>query len=223
VVVQTPPSIAVSGEPQVSREARRVGRLSAGPVSRWRLMLLVACLATVPYQIAQRLAPSPYYRIEESAFDRLVGFNPSWVWVYLSLYLLVPIAMSLAPSTEIQRYVRGLLWMVAISCAAWLVWPIAGPRPVNQSDTSAVFAWLASVDRSINTVPSMHIELAVYSLLFAHRTWTRGRSSGMLIAAGWMWVGLIAYACLATKQHFAIDIVAGLAVAIVGDATAWRR
>jgi hypothetical protein len=189
---------------------------------KWRLMPLVAFLAIVPYQIAQRLAASPTYHLEESAVDRLVAFNPAWVWVYLSLYLLVTMALSLAPSAEtVRRYLWGLLGMIAVSCVAWLVWPIAGPRPVEPVDAGAMFMWLASIDRPINTVPSMHIELAVYSLLFTQRTWTRG-GTRMLVGGGWLWVALIAWACLATKQHFAIDLAAGFAVAVAGDAWAWR-
>lgn len=191
--------------------------------AKWRLTPLVAFLAIVPYQIAQRLAPPATYHLEESTLDRLIGFNPSWVGIYLSLYLLVAASVSLAPSADsVRRYVHGLCWMIAVSLVAWLLWPIAGPRPVETLDAGALFTWLAAVDRSINTVPSMHMELAVYSLLFTQRTWTDDGSRRIVIGVGWMWAALIALACLATKQHFAIDLVAGGVVAVVSHAVVWR-
>lgn len=182
---------------------------------------VVVCLLTVPYHLVQRFA-SNHYRMEESRWDHLIGFEPAWVWIYLSLYLLVLIPPWLAMSSAaIRRYVCGLLWLVPISCAAWLAWPIAGPRPDVQPGAGAVFAWLVAVDSPLNTIPSMHMELAVYSLLFARRTSEPGGGSRILFGIASLWVALIAYSCLATKQHFVVDLAAGMLVAVISDAAAW--
>ena len=37
-----------------------------------------------------------------------------------------------------------------------------------------------------------------------------------------MWVALILYATLATKEHYAADIVTGIALALLADWWAWR-
>jgi membrane-associated phospholipid phosphatase len=191
--------------------------------SKLRFTPLVLFLAIVPYQIAQRLAPSHHYRIDESRWDQLVGFEPAWVWIYVSLYLLVWIPPWLALSKEaVHRYVRGVLWMVPISCVAWLGWPVAGPRPEVLPKAGTLFAWLVSVDSPINTIPSMHMALAVYSLLFARRTLEQCGRGWIFLGVGFVWVALIAYSCLATKQHFVVDLLAGMMVAVISDAAAWR-
>jgi membrane-associated phospholipid phosphatase len=191
--------------------------------TKLRFTPVVLFLAIVPYQIAQRLAPSHHYRIEESRWDHLVGFEPAWAWIYVSLYFLVWIPPWLALSRNaVHRYVRGVLWMVPISCAAWLACPIAGPRPDVQPEPGTLFAWLVSVDTPINTIPSMHMALAVYSLLFARRTVEQCGRGRIFLVVGFVWVALIAYSCLATKQHFAIDLAAGMILAVIGDAAAWR-
>jgi membrane-associated phospholipid phosphatase len=113
--------------------------------------------------------------------------------------------------------------MVPISCVAWLAWPIAGPRPNVQPDADALFAWLVAVDSPINTIPSMHMEVAVYSFLFARRSLARRGGRRILLGVGFVWVALIAYSCLATKQHFLVDLLAGVLVAVIGDLAAWGR
>lgn len=39
----------------------------------------------MPYFTLQRIQPFPLRSVPEIALDRLVGFDPRWIWVYLSV------------------------------------------------------------------------------------------------------------------------------------------
>jgi membrane-associated phospholipid phosphatase len=47
-------------------------------------------------------------------------------------------------------------------------------------------------------------------------------SGWLLLSAGIVWAGAIAYAALATKQHYAIDVPAGVVLAWVAHRWSWR-
>jgi len=78
----------------------------------------------------------------------------------------------------------------------------------------------------LNSFPSLHVGLAVYTVLFAARV-SRGRmrtaARWWLVSAAWLWTALIAYAALATKQHYAIDLPAGALVAYACHWWTWHH
>jgi membrane-associated phospholipid phosphatase len=206
------------------------------PVSRvlaqWRLKaLLTAGLLLgycVPYFVLQRVTFFPVRTFAPSPLDRAVAFAPAWVFAYQSLYLFMPIMPWLAASRDqLARYARGL---VAMSLAAFLVfilYPVAGPRPQDlsaSSDVNTAFRLLLRVDTPLNSFPSMHAGMTAYSLLFGlallrGAPWPARAAYG--VAAG-AWGLAILYSTLATKQHFAIDLPAGILFACAAHAWAWH-
>jgi len=71
----------------------------------------------------------------------------------------------------------------------------------------------------------LHAGLALYSLLFGLRV-LRGAlapaARRAVTGLGTLWVALILYSTLATRQHWAIDLPAGMALAFAAYALAWR-
>jgi membrane-associated phospholipid phosphatase len=90
---------------------------------------------------------------------------------------------------------------------------------------AGLYAWLVWYDGPTNTLPSLHVGLAAYTLFFgariSHGVLDCGRRRLLLLAGG-LWVSAIAYAALATKQHYVVDLPAGLLVAAVAHRWAWR-
>jgi membrane-associated phospholipid phosphatase len=178
----------------------------------------------VPYFTLQRVAWLPLRQAPTTPLDRWIAFDPAWIYAYLSIALLVPLAPLLATRRdELVRYARGLAWLCGGCFAAFLLFPVAGPRP--SSPPGGAYALLVSWDRASNSLPSLHAGLVVYSLLFLDRT-LRGDAPTRLrracAVAGWTWAALILYATLATKQHWAVDLPAGALAAAAAHAVAWR-
>lgn len=204
--------------------ARLGARLRAEPGPKIAVLGGLTLGICVPYALLQRVRVFPLRAAPATPLDGWIGFDPSWIGVYLSVALLVPLAPLLAERRgELLRYARGLALLCAVSFTCFLLAPVEGPRPEMAPDHPA-YALLVRLDRPSNSMPSLHAGLAVYSILFALRT-LRGSLtlSGRLATAGvaWTWGALIAASTLATKQHWALDLPAGALLAWA--AHAWTR
>lgn len=151
----------------------------------------------------------------ESFCDRVIPFSGKAVWIYMSVYLLMPIGPFLMTRRrQIIRYAAGLMLIGALADLVFIVRPTWCPRP-GVSGTSAAYQMLIAVDNPFNAFPSLHAAFAVYSALCAGLVLRELRSHALWRSALWLWAFLILFATLATKQHMMADIVAGSVLAVV--------
>ena len=201
-------------------------RLLAHLRDKIAVLLGLAIGICVPYFALGRVQAFPLRELPVTPLDDWIGFDPRWIWPYLSLALLVPLSLVLATSREcLLRYAKGLALLCGICFAVFLLFPVEGPRPQTLPD-HAMYRVLVGYDRPSNSLPSLHAGLTCYSMLFAYRVLRdavsrRGRVA--LVAVASSWGAVILYATLATKQHGAIDLVAGLLVAYLAHRFVWRK
>jgi len=158
-----------------------------------------------------------------SGLDRLVPFQPAWTAVYQSLYLLMPGVPWLAGSADnLKRYARGFLALSAAGFAVFLFFPVAGPRPAAVS-AEGLYGLLIRYDAPLNSFPSLHIALAAYSLLLAEHLLAGAGRARAWVWLGALWTAAIAYSTLATKQHYAVDLPAGLILALLAHRWAFAH
>jgi len=177
------------------------------------MLLTLPVAVTGGYLAVQRAVVLPNGRVPLTWFDRVIPFQPRWVWVYLSLYLLNPIGPLFARSREdLLRYARGILFFFVCGFVCFVVFPVPGPRPLA-ADAFWLYQRLILIDRPYNSFPSLHAACAVYAVLFAayaSSDTSRPHLRRSLLSLAWLWVGLILYSTIATRQHFAIDLPAGM-------------
>jgi hypothetical protein len=179
----------------------------------------------VPYFALQHVQLAPLRTLPATSLDRAIAFEPGWIWAYVSIALLVPLAPALAASpAALRRYAMGLVALCLPCFAVFALFPVEGPRPPLAVD-HALYRAIVSLDRPTNSMPSLHAGLVVYSLLFGLRVLrgalpARGHAAASLAAAAWAL--LILYSTLATKQHWALDLPPGAALAVCAHALAWR-
>jgi membrane-associated phospholipid phosphatase len=89
----------------------------------------------------------------------------------------------------------------------FLFWPTAIPRP-----DSAAYRPLIAIDGRGNACPSLHAAFAVFSAICIDRLARRLGDRGLARSLSWLWCLGILYSTLATKQHVAVDMVAGIAL-----------
>ena len=129
--------------------------------------------------------------------------------MYLSLCGLVPLSVLLADrEPPLRLFARGLTLLCLCCFAGFLLVPAAGPRPSAEmiEGLGGAYPWLISVDSPRNAFPSLHAGLTVFCMSFALRV-SGTRTPGRI--GGFVWGAAILYGTLATKQHFALDIIAG--------------
>ncbi|MBX3625936.1 MAG: phosphatase PAP2 family protein [Rhizobacter sp.] len=146
-----------------------------------------------------------------TALDRAVPFQPTMLWPYLTLWFYVGIVAGLAPSFR-QLIVHGA-WAAALcvtGLAIFYFWPTAVPPRAFDASGYPGFALLQGVDAPGNACPSMHVAVAVFTAIGLHSLLRGIGAPGWLRLVNGAWCTAIVYSTLATKQHVALDAVAGV-------------
>ena len=161
------------------------GRIASCARANWKMKAALSAGLTlffcVPYFTLQRLTLFPARTLPLSAIDRAIDFDPRWVWAYQSVYLLLTIVPWMVTTRpELRRYARGFLLLSGVGFVFFLLMPVRGPRPDIEA-ADVMFRILQWYDRPLNCFPSLHVGLAVYTVLFATSV-SRGR---MTPAARW--------------------------------------
>ncbi len=153
--------------------------------------------------------------------DAWVPLTPAAVLFYLWL---VPQALIPLAIVEHRRVLfRGAIAYLALTLSGlpfWLLWPVTVPRdPVVVSD---LFTWGLAftrwLDPPTNCFPSMHVAASFLAARIMQRCDPALGRLMLVTAAGITW------STLALDQHWLLDGVAGLAIALAADAAAfgWR-
>jgi membrane-associated phospholipid phosphatase len=163
----------------------------------------------------------PPTHLKPTLIDRAVPFAPGWVWVYQSLYLLLPAGWLAETGEQLRRYVTGFSILMAAGFTCFLLWPVAGPRP-QEITADPLYRLVVRYDTPLNSFPSLHLALAAYSACVAVAV-TSESLRRLLIVVLPAWIALIGYATLATKQHYWIDLPPGIALGWLAQKIAWRH
>jgi hypothetical protein len=194
----------------------------------WRgkvlMLLLLVPLFNLFYFLPQWVGWRIPGRLPMTVIDRIVPFEPAWVYVYVSMYVMLTIPPLLtARGGALCRYAIGATIMFLGAAVAFLLWPVAYPRPAPPADGPALYLAIVSVDRPINSIPSLHAGIVAYTLVFAGRALADlsrpARRAILLVGA--LWSALILYGTLATKQHYLLDLPPGILLAWVAHRLAW--
>lgn len=158
--------------------------------------------------------------------DQWIGFHPSALIPYVSLWLYVPLAPALIERLDT---LLGYLWTAtAVSLTGFLIfilWPTMTPRAHVDWAQHPAFGFLKNVDHSHNACPSLHAAFAVLTVLWLDKSLREiGPAAGPRLLNA-LWCLAIVYSTLATKQHVVVDILAGTALAagVYGLQRAWVR
>jgi membrane-associated phospholipid phosphatase len=162
-----------------------------------------------------------------TSVDRLIGFFPEALPLYLSLWFYV----SLAPALLIDRrelfsYGLAALALSLLGLGIFFFWPTAVPRPdLDWSQHHRVFALLKSVDASGDACPSLHVAFAVFTAVWFERLLRQMRASRPVRVLNWLWCFGILYSTVAIRQHVALDVVAGAVLGAIVAAVhlGWLR
>jgi hypothetical protein len=160
-----------------------------------------------------------------SPLDSSIPFLLDSVLVYWSILPmgLLPIFV-VRDARLFRRVALAYAATIAVSFACFLIWPVtsAGFRPWAAAWADAGFpGWLLQLlhflDPPMNLFPSLHLALAMQASLVALRV------SRTLGAFALVWTAFILVAVCTTKQHFAVDAVAGVGLALAAHVAIVER
>jgi membrane-associated phospholipid phosphatase len=152
-----------------------------------------------------RSVPAPWWL--STPLDRALPLVPEAAWVYVSWYP-ASLVLFVAGRDTLRRAYLAYVAAFLICIASYLLFPVTIERPAVV-DTARVsgrlLAALYAADRPINLFPSFHA--AVAAILWRVRPASRLKS-----AAVSTWAVALCLACILTRQHYILDVIAGLAV-----------
>jgi membrane-associated phospholipid phosphatase len=181
------------------------------------LVMLVPLYVFIP-QLATKTPSVPALHL-----DYRIPLQPAWVLVYGPLYLfLILLPVFVVRQDElIRRTVFAYLTVWIASYVSFFFYPTVAPRLDDAVIGNGFVVWglrfLYSADPPYNCFPSLHVAHSFVSALSSYRV---HRGVGIGGAACAFVVGL---STLFTKQHYILDVVAGIVLAFLAYALFLRK
>lgn len=177
------------------------------------LVLLVPLYVFIP-DLAVRRTPA----VPALALDDRIPLQPAWVFVYGSLYLfliLLPVFV-VRQEKVLRRTVFAYLAVWISAYVVFFVYPTVAPRPDDIVAGDGFPVWglrlLYSLDPPHNCFPSLHVAHSFVSALSSYRVHRRLGVAASVSALA------VALSTLFTKQHYILDVAAGIVLAFVAYA-----
>lgn len=186
--------------------------------AHWRTKLIVVPVFVTTFFAAYfyllRNPAFPVTILPMSDLDRLIGVQPVAIVPYMALWFYVFLAPAmLLGRRELLVYGAEVIAFTAFALGIFYFWPTAVPPVAFTSEENA--SWLAllkNVDAAGNACPSLHVAFAVFTLIWLARLLRNAAAPGWVQVLNASAGAAIVYSTLATKQHLAVDAMAGIAL-----------
>jgi len=192
-------------------------RLPARLSTRWRTKIAGNVLGILVFFWAYFwVLKHPFFQpfeIPLTSLDDWIGFSPSAVLLYGSLwvYLSLPLAL-LKRKSELMSFGIAAFAIAATGLVIFVVWPTTIPPSNIVWSQHPGTAFLKGIDASGNACPSLHVAYAVFAAGWLHRLLHEVGAGGATKTVNWLWCAAILYSTIATRQHVVLDVVAGAAL-----------
>jgi len=153
-----------------------------------------------------------------SELDEAIPLMPEFIWIYHSLpiFVFTVMVLMIKQARVFWRTLYSCVIATVVIFSFYIALPVEYPRPaiVPAGISTAFLSLTHEVDMALNTCPSSHVAFAWLMFLAAARTqWAR--EEPWLVGTSLLWAIGISLSTLTLKQHFIIDVVAGIGVAVV--------
>jgi membrane-associated phospholipid phosphatase len=143
--------------------------------------------------------------------DSLIPLRPAWVWIYSGIYYpaIITVVLSVRDLRQFNYMAFSYLVLLAFHVVVFLIFPVEVPQQwresrSNLSSSGKFLALVQRFDGRSNCFPSMHVSVATLTALNGAKN-----IPGAFIPSA-IFVALIAMSCVLTKQHYLVDLPAGL-------------
>ena len=146
--------------------------------------------------------------------DDLVPFSPQSFLLYVSLWVYVGLGSLFAKDgRELAAWAAACFTMIVVGLGIFMALPTKVPDFAIDWSRYPSLEFLKAVDASGNALPSLHAAFAVFTAVVLHAELTSIRAPRVVLACNALWCLGIVYSTMATRQHLALDIIAGAVLA----------
>jgi membrane-associated phospholipid phosphatase len=179
------------------------------------LLAIAAC--AVFYMVPSALTLQRATEIGMPGWERAIPYIPQTVWPYLAQYPLLAVAyLGCRDLALCTRFIYAVVIVQASAALVFLLAPLRYPRELHQAPAStdawtmALADWVRSIDAPVNCCPSLHVTSCILSMCLVGL-----RPTALSIGCGAVALASMA-STLTFKQHYAIDLAAGVLLAALG-------
>ena len=152
-----------------------------------------------------------------TALDDVIRFWPPALILYVSLWVYVTVPSALLPTVRELLYYTGTIGAVClVGLVCFFFWPTAVPPPAVDRAAYPGFDVLTGLDAAGNACPSLHVATALFAAVWLDALLREMGAGRGVRGASWAWCVGIVYSAMATKQHVALDALAGATLGLVG-------
>ncbi len=154
----------------------------------------------------------------ETWLDAHIPFIPEFIWPYWAYFGFLGVSVWLPRNRhDLARLAGGLLFVHFLGFASYLLYPTAMQRIdiACESLSCGMVGAMYLLDPGYGLFPSLHAACSVYVIMcaFAYRSGIR-----WFVAVFGM---SIVFATVLVKQHYIVDVPAGIVLGIAGGRAAW--
>ncbi len=178
--------------------------------------LIIATGTYLFYTTTNQLELFPAGTLPLTRFEQDLPLLPWTIWPYLpSFFFMACIFFDVRSLENLHRLAYAFLALQLICNLIFIFFPVSVPRdlyPVPEDVgpiTRWMFDYVRAVDTTRNTIPSLHVANSMLISL----VYLREHRGKFMLAA--LWVAVIGFSTLGTKQHYLWDVLSGMALAVV--------
>lgn len=144
--------------------------------------------------------------------DKFIPFLPIFVLFYITMYIFVMLPYFLIKEKKyFKRVALAYVGILIISFFFYLFFPVKVDRPLTMGTNfwEEIVRWIRSIDPGYNCFPSLHVATPLLTSLscfhYNQKYW-------------WPlpWAFLIIISTVLIKQHYILDVLAGILVGLMG-------
>jgi hypothetical protein len=145
--------------------------------------------------------------------DQWIGFQPLSFPLYATLWLYISLATALARDVrDLIAFGAASLAISIVGLAIFMLWPTKVPDFGIDWSLHPSLEFMKSVDVSGNACPSLHAAFCVFAAVVLHAQLRNLDAPRWLVAGNVLWSLGILGSTVATRQHVALDAIAGAAL-----------
>jgi len=170
----------------------------------------------VVYQLTDTFQ-QPGIILMPSFIDRAIPFSTAGIWLYLSFFLIIPLAYLTCPAHRLRWLRNSMMVTALLAGVVYMLWPTTMAYPAFTQNTLSgrLLTRLADVDSTQNCLPSLHMALTVLAVWAVSST--RWKTCAYVL-----WSLAIAFSILQLRRHLFVDLLSGTALALSVGALLWR-
>lgn len=179
-------------------------------IPRWTALILWLIIAS-PYVPINHFLPYEASQFPLLPWEDRIPFMGWTIYIYVSFFLFIPVAMYLIPKKNFGRVFLSLCVLCWVHFIFFIFFPVTYPRTYSDGG-HLFFAFIKLLDQPNNCFPSLHVAISVFLTIAVWRT--RNRQAGALMS---FWTLLIILSTLTVKQHYALDIIGGIVTSVLAS------